>query len=105
MDILDELFNCSKTASNEKRLYIDKVLENTSGYVKIGDNVQSHAFIDEGTYTIFGGNSAHRELLLTFLDEHSGWKNLGMDLTAFFKCEKAVLFNTTNMCYSVWVPV
>ena len=67
--------------------------------------MQSHAFIDDSTYTIFGGNKAHKVLLTTFLEDHSKWKNLGMDLRAFYNCEKAVLFNSSKMQYTVWAPV
>jgi hypothetical protein len=85
--------------------YITYVTENSTGYVKIGNSVQSHAKIDSDVYTLLGGDGEHQELLSRFLDNHSDWTNVGMDLTAFYGCEKAVLFNTDSMNYDVWVPV
>lgn len=89
----------------EKTKLISEMIGHTKGYVKIGDDVISHATLDSDIYTLFGGTVQHQTLLERFLDDHSDWQDIGMNLTAFYKQEKAVLFNTDPFHYSVWIPV
>ena len=82
---------------------IKTLIANECGYTKVGKSVQSHATIDSKDYVLFGGTTDHQELLAQFLDDHSTWKNLGMNYTAFHEYEKAVLLNSDSMHYDVWV--
>lgn len=102
---LADILEYYRAFPNLRNEYIKYVIENTTGYVRVGNNVQSHAIIYKNTYTLFGGGEKHEELLLRFLNNHSDWRNIGMDLTAFYECEQGVLFNTDSMNYDVWLPV
>lgn len=105
MDMLEDFSLDRNSFSFERTQFIEKVIKNTTGYVKIGESVQSHATVDNDTYTLFGGTEEHKQLFSEFLDDHTKWTNLGMNYTAFHKCEKAVLFNPEPMLFEVWVPV
>lgn len=90
--------------SFERAELIDTALKNMTGYVKIGQNVQSHSILDDDTYALMGGTGEHLELFNEFLNDHKEWTNLGMDYSAFQDCEKAVLFSSDPMYFEVWVP-
>jgi len=91
-------------AKNGDQHLIKDVLDSYTGYIKVGDSVQSHASMDPETYILLGGVEEHQELLTEFLDDHTEWTNLGMDFTAFFEHEKAILLNSDSMHYTVWAP-
>ena len=91
--------------SFSRKDFIAKMIENATGCVKIGDSVQTHAEMYSNIYALFGGTEQHKNLLSQFLEDHNEWKNLGMDMTAFYECEEAVLFNSDKMHYNVWVPL
>lgn len=106
-DILEDLRLSRKSFSylkDTKGDVISDYTQNPKGYVKVGDSIQSLASLDSEMYVLFGGTNEHQRLLSDFLVDHSKWKNIGMDYTAFHEYERAVLFNTDLMTYDVWIP-
>ena len=106
-DILEDLHLSRKSFSylhDTRGAVIRDYTQNTKGYVKVGDSVQSHATLDSDLYLLLGGDRQHQELLQDFLTDHNNWINIGMNYTAFFEYENAILFNTDLMHYNVWIP-